>query len=258
MKKQKPQRPKRKVILFLVEGWSEVTLLKPLMLALYDSIDPEIQVFFSIIEEDGVNCGGDITSKFGVYPGNIEKKIYEFFMKTFFSENKLYPKDITEIIHIVDLDGAYIPDDRILLQPNPKGEDRTYYDKDAILANKVENIIKRNQRKRENLDYLMKLSQMKVASKTIKYSVFFFSSNLDHFFCDNANMGNHDKVSYARNYVREFENDPQGFVANVKSIDGILTDMDYEQSWQFIKEGNNSIERHSNINILLDRIINEN
>ena len=60
MKKQKPQRPKRKVILFLVEGWSEVTLLKPLMLALYDSIDPEIQVFFSIIEEDGVNCGGDI------------------------------------------------------------------------------------------------------------------------------------------------------------------------------------------------------
>ena len=230
MKKQKPQRPKRKVILFLVEGWSEVTLLKPLMLALYDSIDPEIQVFFSIIEEDGVNCGGDITSKFGVYPGNIEKKIYEFFMKTFFSENKLYPKD----------------------------EDRTYYDKDAILTNKVENIIKRNQRKRENLDYLMQLSQMKVASKTIKYSVFFFSSNLDHFFCDNANTGNHDKVSYARNYVCEFENDPQGFVANVKSIDGILTDMDYEQSWQFIKEGNNSIKRHSNINILLDRIINEN
>ena len=102
----KGKRPKRKVVLFLVEGQSEINALKPAISALYDSIDPEIEVFFPTIVEDGCDKRGDITSKYGIVPDVIEGCIYKLFLKTFFDAEKLYPKDVSEIIQIVDLDGA--------------------------------------------------------------------------------------------------------------------------------------------------------
>ena len=51
--------------------------------------------------EDEEEKGGDITSKIQVWPRNIEEKIYELFLKNFFDEQKIMPKDITEIVQIV-------------------------------------------------------------------------------------------------------------------------------------------------------------
>ena len=47
--------------------------------------------------EDEEEKGGDITSKIQVWPRNIEEKIYELFLKNFFDEQKIMPKDITEV-----------------------------------------------------------------------------------------------------------------------------------------------------------------
>lgn len=59
----KGQRPKRKVVLILVEGQSEINALKPVLSAFYDSIDEDIEVFFPTIVEDECDVRGDITSK---------------------------------------------------------------------------------------------------------------------------------------------------------------------------------------------------
>ena len=45
-------RPKRKVVLVLVEGKSDREALGQAISALYDQIDPEIQVYFQIMRKD--------------------------------------------------------------------------------------------------------------------------------------------------------------------------------------------------------------
>lgn len=253
----KGKRPKRKVVLFLVEGQSEINALKPVISALYDSIDPEIEVFFPTIIENDCDTRGDITSKYGISPNVIEKCIYKLFFATFFDVEKLFPKDVTEVIQIVDLDGAYIPDEQVIYGENPNHEDKPFYSDDGILTTDVDSIILRNKRKRENLDYLSSLKNLHVKSKCPKYSVFFFSSNLDHFLYGNANLSTREKTSKADEYAARYELDPDGFVSAINTTPGALIGMNYEQSWQFIKEGNNSIKRYSNINILLEQLLNE-
>ena len=250
----KNKRPKRKVVLFLVEGQSEINALKPVISALYDSIDPAIEVFFPTIVEDGRDMRGDITSKIGISPKVIEGCIYKLFLKTFFDKEKLYPKDITEIIQIVDLDGAYIPDEQVVFGDNPTGEDKPYYGDNTIVTTDVESIVQRNKRKRENLDYLSSLSEIKINSKSPKYSVFFFSSNLDHFLYGDANLSIHDKAKKADEYAMQYELEPDKFVSAIKTTPGAFLEMDYNKSWNFIKESDNSLNRYSNINILFERL----
>ena len=250
------KRSKRKVVLFLVEGKSEINLLSQNISMLYDIVDPEIEVFFPTIIEKNQN-GGDITSKYGIHPGVIEKCIYKLFMKSFFDKEKLYPKDIIEIIHIVDTDGVYIPDENIKYKANSDISNKIYYGENEILTANIESTLERNQRKRQNLDYLSSLSQIKVVSKTIKYSIFFFSTNLDHFLYENANLDIRSKTNIADSYAKQFENNPSGFISSIENTNGCLLNMNYEQSWEFIKHDINSIKRHTNINILFDRLNNQ-
>lgn len=253
----KGNRQKRKVVLFLVEGQSEINVLEHVISTLYDNIDPETEVFFPTIVEDGFDTRGDITSKHGIEPDVIEGCIYKLFLKTFFDINKLYPKDITEIIQIVDLDGAYISNEQIIYTENPNGEDKPYYSENNILTTNVDSMIDRNKRKQDNLNYLSSVTELHVKQKKIKYSVFFFSSNLDHFLYDDANLPVHEKTIKADEYATRYEFDTNQFISDIKATPGALIDMDYDQSWDFIKRDNNSLKRHTNINILLDRLLNE-
>lgn len=83
------KRPKRKIVLFLVEGKSDREALQLAIPELYDQIDENIEVFFPVMVENEDEKGGDITSKFKVYPNNIEDKIYELFLKVFLINKRL-------------------------------------------------------------------------------------------------------------------------------------------------------------------------
>ena len=252
----KGQRPKRKVVLILVEGQSEINTLKPILSALYDSIDETIEVFFPTIVEDDCDVRGDITSKNGIHPEVIEGCIYKLFLKTFFDKEKLLPKDISEIIQIVDIDGAYIPDSQVLCGANPSGENKPFYENDRIIASNVESIIQRNERKRQNLNYLSSITELPVKQKKPKYSVYFFSCNLDHFLYDDANLSSREKVSKSNETASQYENNPKSFIEAVKSVPGALVNMNYNESWEFIKKEANSLKPHTNINILFDNLVN--
>lgn len=111
------KRPKRKIVLFLVEGKSDREALKLAIPELYDQIDEDIEVYFPVIRREDEEKGGDITTSlytdkqgktYWVHPNNIEDAIYTLFLEDFFDREKILPKDITEIIQIVDTDGAYI------------------------------------------------------------------------------------------------------------------------------------------------------
>ena len=56
------KRPKRKIVLFLVEGKSDREALQLAIPELYDEIDEDIEVYFPIIRKEEEEKGGDITS----------------------------------------------------------------------------------------------------------------------------------------------------------------------------------------------------
>lgn len=181
-------------------------------------------------------------------------KNLRIFLKDFFDEQKIMPKDITEIVQIVDMDGAYVSDDMICAGENPTGENKPYYAENAIITQRVENIIKRNAHKRENIDYLSSLQTIKVRQKTVKYSVYYFSANLDHFLHYDANLDYKKKIDLADSFARTYIGNVEGFIRQITD-DPAAVGMDYEQSWNFIKtEGCNSLQRHTNLNILLSNL----
>ena len=260
------KRPKRKIVLFLVEGKSDREALQIAISELFERIDDSIEVFFPIIREGEEERGGDITTSlytdkrnktWWVSPKNIEEAIYRLFLEDFFDEMKIMPKDISEIIQVVDLDGAYVSDACVLLDPALTEEESPLYTETSINCVGVDNIVRRNRQKRENLDDLSSRKTIKIQSQTKPYSVYYFSSNLDHFLHHNANLDYRQKVMSADRFSSEFIGDVEGFIRIISQDPGAANGMTYDESWSFIKDGTNSLGRHTNLDILLNRLLSE-
>ncbi len=87
-----------------------------------------------------------------------------------------------EVVHIIDTDGAFIDDGAVRYADT---EDPQYFD-DGIETKNVAGIISRNRRKSAIIERMLEIKNL--MSKTIPYSVYYFSSNMDHVFHGNANM----------------------------------------------------------------------
>ena len=252
-KSKKVDREKVEIVLLLFEGQSDEDALYIPIANIFEAISEKIDVYPIFIQDQG-RPGGDITSKYGVKPEKIEKLIGELAVNPFLRNHGLYPKHINRIIQFVDMDGAYIQDTDIIQQTDKSIEDVLYFDK--IVAPDVEEIIDRNKRKRANLDYLSTLNKIKIESKTIDYSVFYFSSNIDHVLHDNANLAD----SLKRNAAQEFQlfNSEMNRFKSFFVTKGLTSGCDnYEESWGYIKKGNNSLSRKTNIDILIDSLMKE-
>lgn len=247
------KRPKRKLILFLVEGPSDQTALEYSIADMYDSINEEYEVFF-LLPREGDKLVGDITSKYGATPDKIEMLIGKLYVNEFLKDYGLYPKDIVEIIQIMDIDGVYISDEQIVETKIGGNGKSTYYFNDRIETPSADKIRERNFIKRENMDYLINKESIKIGTKSIKYSAYYFSSNLDHFLHGDANLEQSEKSKKADGFTNKCIKE-SGFFEHFFCDDKDVTKgMTYQESWQYIKSGNHSLERHSNLNILIERL----
>lgn len=251
------KRPKRKIVLFLVEGKSDREALQYVVPELYEQLDENIEVFFPAMRKDGEEVGGDITTRPHVYPRNITDYIYQLFLKDFFDQEKILPKDITEIIQIVDTDGAYIPDEDVVESANPTGLEKPFYDYHSIRTLNPDGIRRRNAHKQENLDYLSSQETIKVKTKTVPFSVYYFSSNLDHVLHDDPNLDATLKRQKAEMFADQYIGNPDGFIefiAHISEDATRISAMDYATSWEFIKAGHHSIERQTNLIVLFNKL----
>ena len=308
------KRPRRKIVLFLVEGQSDRNALRNVISELYDKIDENIEVFFPVINKDGVDVGGDLMvsvnfdekDRTGDKPEKIlekniaaiEKKLAKYFLNDFFDREKIYPKDIYEIVQITDLDGAFIPAEAVCghgeaeacleagvcgesdvcghgrgesdvcgrgrgesdvcgrgrgeSDERERGREKPYYGKDRIICSDRDFMIRRNITKSYNLNIMSSLSTIKVGSKRIPYSLYYFSCNLDHFIHNNANLDPRLKCSLADAYARMYYGRPEAYMEEMISDQGSLKGMNYPESWEFAREGLNSLHRHTNINVLFE------
>ena len=199
-KKSKKDKQGPNIVVFLVEGESDkIALELPLSNLIFDKF-PEYEVRFllqerqiskkgdevekidtddaedELIDEVEYEYGGDITTSSFVTPINIESKITYRFISPAIKKDGIYPKKIAKIIHIVDLDGAYIPDENVVpYSDERRGYDKPYYDGEngRIEALDVSAIIDRNERKRNNLERLLTLPEqkIKVKTKSIPYEI---------------------------------------------------------------------------------------
>ena len=274
-------------MLFFVEGESdEIALELPLSNLIYEKY-PDYQVRFlrqerrvnkagneledveideddefegdEFIEEDEYEYCGDITTSSFVTPSNIENKITHRFIRPAIQKEGIYPKRIAKIIHIVDLDGAYIPNECIVPYSGEcQGKEKIYYDGEngIITAANVSAIIERNERKRRNLEHLLTLPEqkIKVKTKSIPYEIYFFSSNLDHFINNDANIQSGKKFLAGR-FVRTYGFDTEDFSKYFFEDEDSVGHMGYKESWNFIKENSNSVKRYTNIDCLIRRLM---
>lgn len=227
---------KKKIILFIVEGINDKICLS---LCLDQLLDKNTVRFET--------TDGDITTKYGNSGKNIASEIGKIVKK--FSGRIFKQNDYLEVVHLVDMDGAYIPD-RNIMEGNV---DNNIYHDDRIETSNVEKTHERNHQKQKNLEKMISLHKV---WKSIPYSVYYFSCNMDHVLHNNANLSREEKVKGATDFENKYFNKPKEFVELFRSND-LMVKGDYSETWKHIKLGTNSLKKFTNFALYLNKIKND-
>ena len=258
MAKAKTKRQRKKLILFLVEGQSEkLALGRAIEKVCQDYYHDEVRVEL-LLMEDEKQRGGDFTSKYGVKPEKVEELIGKLYFTNFASKYGVYEKDIAEVVHIVDLDGAFIADEKVICDKTMEAHKKTIYRDDCILACCVDEIIERNHRKSENIKKMITMSTVTIKSKKLPYSVYYFSSNLDHYLYGEANLDSDKKCDKAAEFGDWCEEDPELFKESFSNSVLTARGKTYQESWEEAFKGVNSLRRHTNLNLYFEGKMNNN
>lgn len=220
---------RRKIVFVIVEGPSDESALGVLLSKIYDKNTVFVYIWH-----------GDITSATKVTPANILSKVGSA-VKGFAASQHYTNKHFAEIIHIVDMDGAYIADEFIL---EDKTADEVQYSITEIRMHAQENIIKRNEAKRNNIDKLCSCREI----WSIPYSVYYMSCNLDHVLYGKLNSTDEEKEEDAYQFAKKYRQKPEDFISYMVNSDFSVI-MDYKESWDFIRQDRHSLERYSNLGL---------
>lgn len=180
--------------------------------------------------------------KKGVTSQNIISKIGND-VRDYAKSQHYTAKDFKQIIHIVDTDGVYIPDEKIIEE---QGCNQILYKSDGIHTSNPQAVIIRNQQKKENLLRLRGTSQI----WKIPYEVYYMSCNLDHVLHNKRNSTDDDKENDAYAFAQKYRKDLAGFVKFMCESE-FSVNREYKDSWEYIEENMNSIERHTNLGLCI-------
>lgn len=220
-------------VLFIVEGESDKTALKKIFEKLYKNKNIKFEV-----------TDGDITSDESVTVQNVEDKIYDI-VKKFMLDKKITKNNILQIVQLFDTDGAYISDEFIEEGESTKFE----YTLTSIKCKYPQKVVDRNKRKREIVNYLVRLQDI----KGISYDKYYMSCNLDHALYNEQNLSKESKQEYADEFYTTFKDAPRAFITFLKADVANGTPSSFPQSWKYIKQDYHSLERHTNLDIYFDK-----
>ncbi len=120
---------RKKIVLIIVEGSSDDEALGVLLDQIYDKNTVHVHI-----------THGDVTTARGTNPSNILSKLGTIFREYRISRH-LTTKHFQEIVHIVDMDGAFIPDDAVIEDVTAA---KPFYSLKEIRTANVQGIIFRN------------------------------------------------------------------------------------------------------------------
>lgn len=230
----------KKVVFVIVEGPSDEEALSAILSRmLYNDF---IHVYITY---------GDVTTRKNVTSDKIINVIGQT-VKSYAKENHFCNTDFKEIIHIVDMDGAYIPDENII---EDQELNEVLYSTTEIRSNSKNKIINRNAQKSDNLNRLKSCNSI----WNIPYSVFYMSCNLDHVLYNKLNCSDEEKENNAFEFARKYKKDTKAFCEYMINSDfAVVNGFSYRTSWEYIKTELHSLERHSNFGLYLSESSDDN
>lgn len=223
----------KKIILFLMEGVSDCTSLE-----FIDKLNKNEMVKF-------YPTRGDITTKNGINSQNCIKEVNEH-LKMFLATNKFCKSDVIKIIHVLDTDGAYIPNEKIFEDENAV---RFIYTTTGIIAPSKQAVTQRNENKKEVLEKL--LSTPKINS--IPYELYYMSCNLEHVLHNKLELlSDEEKKELANLFADSFYEREDEFLEFINSK-SFKVEGNYKETWHFIKQDLNSVNRYSNLWLVFNK-----
>ena len=226
----------QKIILAIVEGQSDRDSLETIFNELTKR-NPN--VVFAI-------TSGDVLQRPDVNSKNVLSKIKDV-VEDYITRYKYYKSDILRVIHLVDIDGAFLNKDKII----HKETEYIEYQEEGIYTEDVDYIANRNEKKKLLLKFI---STKQKVWKTIPYNVFFFSCNLEWVLHDSKEYYTlEEKCDLAIDFTERYQDDLDGFIEFINS-DDIAAPGDYKKSWEYIESVNNGIVRKSNLHLFVNEV----
>lgn len=222
----------KKVIIFIVEGPTDEDTLSPVIKRLFQNND----IRFHIVH-------GDITTDFNVNEREIIKEVNSHIE----AEMRRYgykKSDIIQIVHLLDTDGAFVPESCII-----KGDAaRIRYENDSIICREPDKIAFRNRKKKAAV---MRLKGTKTI-KDIPYMALYMSRNLEHLLHNiSDDLSDDEKIELADAFADRYIDNTEEFVEFI-SGSSFTVKGNLQQTWDFILEGTNSLNRYSNFHLMLE------
>lgn len=240
----------KKFMVFVVEGKNDINALMTPLVSFFDLFYPQYNVQ-CIYQEPS---GGDITSSDGIKPANIENKIYTnvilpWLTRTLQTTNT---NDIAEVVLLSDTDGAFVNENAVKFDDTAL---HIKYDADVLYTRNVKDTIARNNQKKANMQ---KASSLKKLKNKVPFATYYFSCNLDDILFSEKNASCQEKKQVSENFGKFYEEDVEGFLRFFLDSNSTSTiGMTYEESWLYLENNKHSLERRTNFNVFLERMIAE-
>jgi len=220
---------RKKVVFVIVEGPSDEVALGVLLNRIYDSDTVFVQIMHK-----------DITAEYGNSSANIISVVGNE-VRAYAKSNHYNKSDFREIIHIIDMDGAYIPDSNII---EDKETVKPRYSLTDIRTYNIENIVRRNNAKSANINKLCSCYEI----WGVPYRAYYMSCNLDHVLYNKLNSSDEEKENDSYKFARKYKDKIPEFLDFISNSDfSVVTG--YKESWSFIKQGLHSLERYTNLGL---------
>lgn len=241
---------RRRVKLFLVEGPSDETALVRPFAALARGDDGSA----ARTESEAFYCDVTTVRLFREDAGfRVEQKVRDtirgFILQRIESRHVYAWNDLMQIVHVVDLDGAFIPDERVLQGSSPG----TVYGEDFIRTADVAAMLKRNHEKASCLNELIACSALTCRRKAVPYSIHFVSRNLEHALYGLArDCTDEEKRALSVAFSEKCRRSPEFFAQLLYSRDVKVPGNDLRSTWTYAEKGVHSLERGSNLHLLVE------
>lgn len=160
--------------------------------------------------------------------------------------------DVSHIIHVTDLDGAFVDDEKIRMDERAS---KVRYDLHAIHSKNPGGIAKRNKEKRRGTRELLGMSHVTLDRWSVPYRLFYVSRNLEHAFLGNPdNLSDGEKERISAQLSTLFGAQPELYRKAVKRLWSMQGSPSWIDSWKRATTGDGSLQRGSNL-YLVDEFI---
>ena len=228
---------RRKVVLLIVEGSCEEVLLNNRLRGLFEQHNIRFHIQHGDILYD--------LSK----PDEPIKSVIGNAVKEFMIKSKFRSEDVFCVLHIIDMDGCFIPNEAIVIDEAQK--ELTIYHEDKITVphdKQKQQIATRNAERSNNINTMKGLDT--ILSGEINYRMYYFSRNLEHVLFNEANPEKGAKYPEVEQFIEGLKIPIETYLQ--QSMPLITGEDPYVESWALMSKQTASLEAYSNVPLLFE------